>query len=66
MINNECYHKGFIDGRISMRYELQNIIIERIKEYDDWIKKGGDYTENLEQQKYSLNELLENIKEANS
>lgn len=34
-------------------------IREKIKEYDKWIKEGGDYTESLEAQRYALNELLE-------
>ena len=34
-------------------------IREKIKEYDKWIKEGGDYTESLEAQRYALKELLE-------
>lgn len=47
-----------------LTYSLNNYISkdkirEKIKNYDKWIKEGGDYVESLEAQRYALNELLE-------
>lgn len=35
----EGYHKGFTDGRISMKYEVQDKIREKLKELEEQFKK---------------------------
>ena len=47
------------EGMIVKDYISKDKIREKIKEYDKWIKEGGDYTESLEAQRYALKELLE-------
>lgn len=61
MINNEGYHKGVIDGGISMRYEIQDRIREIISKYID-IKEHFEYTNQElygEDLKNMVNELLQ-------
>lgn len=63
-MTNECYHKGFIDGRISIRYEIQDKIRELIKKYR--ILNNGQIEGLYNKEILALQELLENIKEENS
>lgn len=44
---------------IEKDYISKDKIREKIKRYNEWIKEGGDYVESLEEQRYALNELLE-------
>lgn len=50
--------------RCKLTFELENStsndkIKAKIERYNEWIKKGGDYVESLEAQRYALQELLE-------
>ena len=63
MINNEAYHKGFIDGIISSKYIIGN----KKEEYEDMLKtlnnkRDTDRIKAINERIIGYKELMEMIK----